>query len=680
MMVYKTNKLKSVFLLSGFLTLLFFTASFLTLKDYGISWDEILHFRRGQAYLHYFLTGKTNYQDLSNPNLQGTGGDPRRVSKPRRSIFQNDFHNADYFLVNDSGHPPISDIMAALFNNLFYQKLGILNDIDAYHLFNITASAVLVFIVVLFAKETLGTFPSVISFLALCTYPLFWAESHFNVKDPPEAAFFSGFIWAFYKSLKSFSVRWLALSIFFFSLGLGTKFNILFAIPILVIYLLCRYQKNIFKVIVSLPKNYTFLVIFAPIISLGILTFFWPFLWHNWFDNFTKIVDFYRSVGTVTNYQPPSFYFAGFNSFPILWILLTTPPIILILLSLGLISAFIRKKEKGFVFILWLLWFAIPILRVTVPGSSIYGGVRQIFEFIPAMALLCGLGAYQISKWFRNKKIVRLIMILIFIWPIVVLFRLHPNENVYFNFLIGGLPGAYQKNFPSWGNTFGNVYLKGIEWINKNVESGAKVTLLQGTEGNIPKTLVRQDINYGRVNWSGINRGGEYIMEMIFNDTGKSYFYAWEYVDKFLIPVYEYKVDGVTLLKIWKNDLEHTVPEFQKNEFVYKGRETVSVIGNSFLIDFGEDLNLSRIELDFRDTPSCLVPSVVWVETSLDGKNWTREKDGLPFLQVGVEENLSKEKLEYFFAERKAKYVRLLSDSSRSCLFDYRRLLVKILK
>ena len=87
--MYKFLSSKSALALVS--ALVFFIAVFLTLSDYGISWDETIHFRRGQAYLNYFLTRQLNYEKLPILNLQGTNGDPSKVIY-RRSLYQNDFH------------------------------------------------------------------------------------------------------------------------------------------------------------------------------------------------------------------------------------------------------------------------------------------------------------------------------------------------------------------------------------------------------------------------------------------------------------------------------------------------------------------------------------------------------------------------------------------------------------
>lgn len=674
--------MKKKVLISSVFALIYFLVAFLTLKDYGISWDEILHFSRGQAYLYYFLTGKTNYKDLPSASLQGTFGEPKNTSVPRRSFFQlNDYHNGDYFIhEGGGGHPPINDNLAALSNYIFFQKLGIFDDISSYHLFNIAVSALLVFIVVFFALEAFGIFPAIVSFLALCTYPLFWAESHFNIKDPPLAAFFAGFVWAFYKSLKNFSLKWLALSILFFSFGLGTKFNILFAIPVVVIYVIYRYGKNIIKVISSIPKIYVILLVLTPLISLGILTISWPFLWHDWLNHIVEVFKFYKDVGTATNYQSQNFYIAGFNLFPILWIIFTTPPVTLILFLLGIISAIIKRKEHNSVFILWLLWFLVPILRVTFPGSSIYGGIRQISEFIPAMTLLAALGTYQVILWLRKIKVTPILIILSFLCPIFVLFKMHPNENVYFNFLIGGLHGAYERNFPSWGNSFGNAYFQGIKWINQNVPQNSKLSLIQGTLLNVPPILVRKDINFRSENWSGIRRGGEYLMELTFNDTAREFNYAWDYVNIFLIPVYELKVDGVSILKIWKNDIEHTNKNYRLVEKKYQKSITIKKDDNLLMADLEKEFMISRINLLYSPFNDCFPVTTSFVETSLDGLNWLREKDRIPYPQIELKSNSENNQIDFYIAGKKARYIRFWLDNKKSCALGKPEISVRVLE
>lgn len=654
-------------------TFVFFFASFITLSDYGISWDETLHWRRGQAYLYYFLTGETTYQKLPNPNLQGTSGNPKKIPS-RRSFYQNDLHNGEFFLKNDSGHPPLNDELAALFNYVFFQRLGILDDIGAHHLFNITASALLVFVVVYFATQTFGVWAGLISFLALATYPLFWAESHFNIKDPPLATFFAGTVWAFYNSLARSSWRWLLLAFIFSSLALGTKFNILFLPFIIVPYLIFRYRHRIANfpgIVRTIPKPYLLTLITGPALIIGVFYGTWPFLWQHPWENLLKIINYYTGIGVGVRYQPDSFFVFGFNSYPIQWILFTTSPIILVLIGVGVISAWINRNKYKSVTLLWLLWFLVPIIRVMLPGAVIYGGVRQIIEFLPAMVLISGLGAWQILKWGGNKRVViRSAILLSFLWPIFILVKLHPNENVYFNQLIGGLRGAKERNFPSWGNSFGSAYRQGIDWINKNVEKEAKLALIQGTPANAPLIFIRPDIDYKNANWSGIERGGEYLMELTFNDTEQAFYYAWEYVDTFLEPLYELKVDGVAILKIWKNDFSHTNKEYRTGEVLFKDKLKNYPEGKNFVLEFPDEIILSRILLSFLPKVECVPLGTGFVETSINSKDWQREKDWIPFPQVKGKQNIEGDKITFFFAARRAKFVRFVLDNQNSCVLN----------
>lgn len=660
------ERISTNFKITLLLSLTFFLVAFLTLTDYGVSWDEAVHFRRGHAYVHYFLTGNKNYDDLAKIDLQATEGKPENIPSPRRSFYQNDYHNGEHWEIYDIGHPPLSDELSALFNVVFFQILGIMDDLASFHTYNILAASLIVFFAVYFMSASFGKFAGVVTFLTLVTYPLFWSESHFNMKDVSQAAFFTGFIFSFYKSLKP-SKTWLFSSSVFFALALGTKFNILFAPFIVAPYLLFRLWREPIKI----SKGYIMTILSWPLVVLIIFVGSWPFLWQNP-SNIFKIFNYYHQVGVGTNYQPEQFYWFGFNTFPWQWIIVTTPPLVLIIFTIGLFSCWKNRYKFHSITILWLLWFLVPLVRISLPGVSIYGGVRQIFEFIPALALISGMGAYQIVAWLKAPKLKNLVivsMILLFFWPMYILTLFHPNENVYFNFLIGGLPGAAKSNFPSWGNSFGNAYLQGIRWINQNAEVGAKLSLIQGTPANAPAIFIRKDINYNNANWSGAERKGEYLMELYFNDTTKTPAYAWEYVDKFLEPVYELKVTGTPILKIWKNDLQHTKNQY-KIEVEYKGNVGLVYKQGELKISLADQVNLSKLDISFVSANNCNQLTDGYIETSVDGVEWIREQDGIPSMQVGHDNNFKDNNLKFHFAGRAARFIRVIGDHGQNCFLE----------
>ena len=109
------------------ITAVFFVAflfiGILTLPHYGINWDTINHLPRGQAFLHFFLTGKNDYSDLlpyqpywQNPKSLVIDTNMPGNSISDRRFYQNNGTTAKWFLENEKGgHPPLSDIFSSIF-------------------------------------------------------------------------------------------------------------------------------------------------------------------------------------------------------------------------------------------------------------------------------------------------------------------------------------------------------------------------------------------------------------------------------------------------------------------------------------------------------------------------------------------------------------------------------------
>lgn len=648
----------------------FLIISIYTLPDYGINWDSFVHFSRGQSYLNYFLTGSTNYDNLpSYSNSDCVNGNLGLFTKckdknERRSYYQNDYYNFDYYIVNDSGHPPLNDIMASLSNYIFYQKLGLVNDTLSHEIFIILSSFLLIIGIAYFVKSELGILPSIVSSLVLASYPLFFAESHFNIKDPPETVFFGLTLIFFYLGTVRNNWKYILLSSIAAGLALGTKLNIIFAIFIIAPWILF-YFNNLKKIFVSL-------LLYVPI-ALGIVYSLWPYLWQDPMRNIFNIFGYYSQIGVGTPVEMSAYIFHGWNLYPIYWIFATTSLPVLFLVFVGVFSFkfFLKSKKIGF-YLFAILWFVTPILRGSWPNAGIYGGVRQIMEYIPALAILSGMGAYYLLKTIKYRKSIMLVIFLSMLFVIWEMVKIHPNQNVYFNQLIGGLKGAQEKNIPYWGNTYGSVYLQGIKWINENAEIGAKVALPLGVMSNIPRTMFRSDIDYRKPYWTGINRGGEYGIEMYFEWPMK-YWYAFQYYDKYLEPVYTYYVDGTPLLKVWKNDIEHTRNEF-KEENLYLPKNITygkNLLGTDLKIDMGKDIFLTKLVIK-HSTVNCKNGTLGYIALSNDGINWQNEVDPITYSQVApnVGGNIfgwSDTNFVYLFAGKKARYIMLDPQVENSC-------------
>lgn len=594
--------------------LLFLIPGLLTVSHYSINWDEPVHFGRGEAILYYFLTGKKDYSSFS-PNS-------------RRSYYQNQSYTYSFFeksfekgksasSIIGGGHPPLSDIFASVFNTIFYQWLGILGDIESYHLYSIFLAALLAAVIFYFVAARYNVFSGTVAFISLSLYPLFLGESRYNIKDTPETVFFSFSILCFYRGVISNSIKWIFFSALFFAFAFATKLNVIFLpfiiLPWMAAYYLSkikkiklgRFLKERLKIILSL--------LFYPI--LGLLMYFlsWPILWQHPIERFITTINYYKEIGINTNFDSRFLTFFHFNTYASQWILYTTPIIILILSILGIVYIFTQgRREKDKASILILLWLIVPILRVTMPNAGIYGGVRQIMEYIPAMAMLSGIGAGYIVKllycyivklnnrWSteKTKFILKALIIVSFIPITLKLISIHPNESVYFNQIIGGLKGAKERNIPGWGSSLGSTYKQGTTWINQHAEKNAKVVLVFELLSNIPKIYLRPDITLYNQFRSGIKRAGEYAIGITHEATQENLYYR-RYLENFLNPVYELKVDGVAILKIWKNDAAHTKPEYLKPE--EKVIDFSSESGNGELtVDLKQITRVTKIEIKYN--------------------------------------------------------------------------------
>lgn len=666
--------------------ILFLVINLWNLPNYGVNWDEAQHFNRGQAYLHYFLTGKTNYLDLPKHKSLDEAVDfkdirgkymeiynkaQRSYKSPdknfRRSYYQSDIFNFEYFIKNDSGHPPLNGILAAFTNKIFYQQLGILGDLYSHHVFEVFAYFLIVAGVGIFVYSLFGTLPSIVASAFLALYPLFLGESHFNIKDPVLTSFFGLTIIFMYFGIVRGKKLLILISALFAGLSLGTKFNALF-LPLIILPWLFLYWWRVKKF--KIKKKMIFTLLICALLPAAIVYLSWPYLWFRGWDGIENIFSYYISEGIGVFDTQSNYLFLGFNFFPLIWIFYTTPIPVLILSGTGIFwLAKNLNKKKNHTYLLIFAWFFIPVLRVTIPNTAIYGGVRHIMEFIPALAIMAGVGAYGLLKIARNsyQSLAKMLIFSSIIFVFFEMVKIHPNENVYFNQIVGGLPGAKQRNIPYWGNSFGNVYKQGIDWLNENVEKGAKLGLPIGGTVNLPRETLRKDINLSNDNFSAFEKKGEYEMEMSHDLNPKKYF-AYSYLEIFLDPVYEVKVQGVPILKIWKNDLNHTRKGFEnERKYLVTG---ITRNGNNLIVEIEKEIFLTRIYMNY-DKKNCSDSKNGFIAISKDGKNWEIEPEPISYPQISANQIHSENKDFFFlFAGKRAKLIKVNIEDKNPCILQ----------
>lgn len=662
--------------------LLFFAFGIADLSNYGVNWDEPIHFGRGQAILYYFLTGKTNYKDFD-------------YSDRKRSYYQIDAYSYDFFenefrfpdeRIIGSGHPPLSDVFAALSNYILYQKFNVLGDIESYHFYSVFVAALLVGSICYFVGRHYGLFAGIFSALSLSLFPFFLGESRFNIKDIPETVFYSFTLLSFYKGLVDNKVRWIFISSVFFAFALGTKLNILFLgftlMLWLAIYLYSLMKRKKLQAFLISRNRIFFSYLFYPIIGIIIFVGIWPLLWSDPFVRGKTVIDFYKTIGITSGFDPRFLFLGVINLYPIIWVVTTVPLIIFFFFLIGIIY-FIKnyKYEHDKFLLLVFFWFLIPIVRVSHSHAAIYGGIRQIMEYIPPMTIFAGIGASYsvrlVHKYVSKcsfklinipTNIILQLLVLLSFTPIVLkIVSMYPNESIYFNPLIGGLQGARDRNLPGWGNSLGSTYRQGTKWLNANSEPNAKIGFVFELLSNIPFSELRDDLLlYNQVR-SGLDQKGEYIIGVTHNGSYEDSFHR-KYLERFLDPVYQVVVDDVPVLKVWKNDKEHTKESYNKQQekhIDYRVEKKDRVV----IVDLMEIVRVTKIEILF-DPLGCFLPENGYFELSVNGELWKKAYgDFARFpLTVYTKPQPKPGVLQFWFPAERARYVQMVIYDENSCL------------
>ena len=703
----------------------FFLAGVFTLSAYGLNWDTPYRLLRGQAFVPFFSTGQTSYKNedtrtspflikpgefLSRINfLSGEGPKPAKLSErplprleykeyeqgSRTSFYKHSAWDPKYYLSGEEpGHLPLPEEGAAFFNRLFWGELGWFGDIESHQLFFVLISSLGIFIVSIFAFQITHSIGSgqagswlaaVVAGLSLGLYPLFFSESHFNLKDPLQASFFAGSVWTFWNWVRSGKLGWFAGFGVFVALALAIKWNIGF-LPIIVLPWLFLIRKTEqfnkwFKIKKLLISTFLFLLF-----TFLFLILIWPTSWQDPIGWLSYLPYFYFDNGIGTDHiQPEGFVIFGFNLFDLASFLTQTPEVVLILGGIGLfwgIRGFKGEKLKvGFLLVLWL---CVPLVRTMIPGVRNYSGLRQIMEVLPAMAVLAGLGAEYINQKLkikyqnyisRNKILLFDLLFCIFIFTLLIIpiIRLHPNENLYFNAFVGGINGASKHNLIDLMVSYGNVYKQAAIWINENASKDSNLTILEGHDYALSPLWLREDISISPNHFSGLDKKGEYIFVLRSHHNQPSF--ARSYPEIFLNPVHQIKVDGVSFLSIYQNSEKFTKSKFKEESSTSDFKvHTVKYPGGSFIdLDLGQNLLVTRIILE-NASPICkdmynfaLIDETITFIPEDENKNL--QSAGLEDSLYSLQERKRRDdgRVEYNFPAVKARLVRIYPKYQHSC-------------
>ncbi len=537
----RTNQEKFIKLVAYIFTCSFVVSGILTLPLYGVTWDEALgNMFFGQRYLYYFLTRNPQYLDFNYPNLP--------IHEQLPNLYLSVYRHIPYEF------PPLADILSAATMEIFGYRLGWLDPIDAFHLATILLSGILLIIIFKFVSKRLDYFAAFLAILLLGTYPRFWGDMHFNVKDIPETVFFAltiiaFFIWyerpAWYRAILVGTL---------FAGAMAIKGSALF-IPVILVIGVWPWKKQVppwHDVIIHL-KQYGWHYLFMGVVSVPIYFLLWPYLYADpsrVFDYFSYLASQGGRSGMLWNWDP------------LIQAISTMPETTLILLVIGLVFM-VRNWHRMNSPILRLLavWLIFPVLRNSLPGMMNFDGIRHFEEFVPAACIVAGYGGSSLVSWVQTKFNVRKVWSAMVILTLVTLnigaigVNYFPYLNVYHNSMIGGLDGAHNKyHLTEATDYWGSSYRAGMGWLNDNAEVDS--WLYVPVAGHIIKVTgelrLRNDISLLDEQEIKELKSLDRPIYVMFVTRWGWYNAIAKYTVNNLEPVHEIIVDDVPILQIYK--------------------------------------------------------------------------------------------------------------------------------
>jgi len=407
-------------------------------RDYGVSWDEPISRINGIVSVNYVFSGD-NY------------------------LF--DYVDKDYGVIIEM---PLV---------LAERYLGFLENIHDLYIMRHLCTFLTFYVGVLFFfllvknhfnNRWLGLLGSIMLILS----PRIFAQSFYNSKDIPFLSVFIINIYLLIKYLNSRKITKLIL------LSIASAFlidiriiGLLIPFFSLILLFFAPTKKNNSEISVKVIHSVVYLIIMSIVMFV-----FWPYLWQQ---PITHLITAWQRMSKFP--WPETVLFGGQylssaeipRYYVLIWIGITTPIIYLLTSIIGAVAVLLNiiknpyiYLKKSFTSYLFLLWVYLPLFSVIILRSILYDDWRHLYFIYPGMIMLALLGIQYLWNYFAKKSIFRILLCVLLILNMGNTFwfmlKSHPNQQVYFNELVGNYENAKQNfDFDYWGLSF----KQGLEYI-----------------------------------------------------------------------------------------------------------------------------------------------------------------------------------------------------------------------
>ena len=465
MHILKSNNLKIISILFFFTVLII---GFLVFKDYGISLDERFH-RSNASYWQKYVKSF-----IANPNSSAIIN--------HNNLLKEHVESGDDLT---SSIPSLQPVPLAIIYEFLVEILNLKNSKDIYqfrHLFNFLIFFIgLVFFYFLIYKKYNSYFYALFGCSFLFLTPRFFSESFYN---PQDILFLSLTIINMYTGINFLKKPNLKNTIIFSissALAIDTRImGFISFFTILFLFFLKLLRSKIF-----LKTNLKYIFYVAPI-TFFFIVLFWPYLWNDPLNNFIFAI----SKLTSAYFLVTNLYFGEYISsisipwhYHIVWILITSPVIIIVLFFVGFYVALFRIFKRLFELdnnlndvwrgdnemsdIYFLTMIILPIYLFITKNIG-YSGWRHLYFIYPSIIMLALYGFYYLNSYLKIRIINFIIYFLIlfnFSYLVYWNYKYHPYQYVYFNLIF---KDKFDNNFDKdyWGLSNKNA----LDYIIQNNE------------------------------------------------------------------------------------------------------------------------------------------------------------------------------------------------------------------
>lgn len=274
----------------------------------------------------------------------------------------------------------------------------------------------------------------------------------------------------------------------------------------------------------------------------------WPFLWKaplsNLYEALTVMSSFKWNgdilyAGNIISDSSRPWHYVPW----LLMIQLSLPAVLLSLMGifrLFIYPSTIKQKPE---LLLMLGWFSFPLAGSFLPSSRLYDNIRQLLFIIPPLFVLGAPILQNLLDRISSRYWKALLILIIIGLPIPDLFLLHPYQYIYYNELVGKVPGAYQKYELDYWHTASR---DAMEYINSTAPQNAIIGYPKYSHLYTP--LLRDDLVLSNVrpNGSPIDEKPEFSFYPLRHS---SFFNQQEYRDQIIYTVERMKVPLMHILE-----------------------------------------------------------------------------------------------------------------------------------